>query len=134
MAKRFTMDNGSNEDICLVDNLTKKEYESNFGDIVDVMNSIWEQTQRFEKYNKELMEENEELKEAREYYQENFLTMKTERNQFKRENEVLKEQNEKLKKELFEVSKELLWVTSDEVDRVLHFEDEVEELRKEIFE
>ena len=106
MAKRFTMDNGSNEDICLVDNLTKKEYESNFGDIVDVMNSIWEQTQRFEKYNKELMEENEELKE----------------------------QNEKLKKELFEVSKELLWVTSDEVDRVLHFEDEVEELRKEIFE
>ena len=37
-----------------------------------------------------LTKENEELKEAREYYQENFLTMKTERNQFKRENELLK--------------------------------------------
>lgn len=37
-----------------------------------------------------LNEENEQLEEAREYYQENFLTMKTERNQFKRENEQLK--------------------------------------------
>ena len=34
--KRFTTDNGSNEDVCLVDNLTKKEYESNFNDIVDL--------------------------------------------------------------------------------------------------
>ena len=39
-------------------------------------------------------EENEQLEEAREYYQENFLTMKTERNQFKRENEQLKEEIE----------------------------------------
>lgn len=37
-----------------------------------------------------LEKENEQLEEAREYYQENFLTMKTERNQFKRENELLK--------------------------------------------
>ena len=62
-AKRFTTDNGSNEDVCLVDNLTKKEYESNFNDIVDLMNKIWEQTQRFEKHNKDLTEENEKLKE-----------------------------------------------------------------------
>ena len=62
MTKRFTTDNGSNEDVCLVDNLTKKEYESNFNDIVDLMNKNWEQTQRFEKHNKDLMEENEELK------------------------------------------------------------------------
>lgn len=68
-----------------------------------------------------------DLEEARSYYQENFLTMKTERNQLKKENEQLKQQ-------LFETSKELLWATSDEVDRTLHYEDEVEELRKEIFE
>ena len=30
--KRFTTDNGSNEDVCLVDNLTRKEYEDNFDD------------------------------------------------------------------------------------------------------
>lgn len=46
----------------------------------------------------------------------------------------LSEENEQLKQQLFEASKELLWVTSDEVDRVLYFEDELEELRKEIFE
>ena len=38
-----------------------------------------------------LEKENEQLEEAREYYQENFLTMKTERNQFKRENKQLKQ-------------------------------------------
>lgn len=64
MTKRFTTDNGSNEDVCLVDNLTKKEYESNFNDIVDVMNNLWGQTQRFEKHNKYLMEENEQLKKC----------------------------------------------------------------------
>ena len=63
IGKRFTTDNGSNEDVCLVDNLTKKEYESNFNDIVDLMNKIWEQTQRFEKHNKDLTEENKLLKE-----------------------------------------------------------------------
>ena len=45
-------------------------------EVVDLLNS--------------LSDENEQLEEAREYYQENFLTMKTERNQFKRENELLK--------------------------------------------
>lgn len=42
-------------------------------------------------------------------------------------------ENEQLKKELFEVRKKLLWATSDEVDRILYYEDEVEELRKEVF-
>lgn len=46
----------------------------------------------------------------------------------------LHEENEQLKKELFETSKELLWATSDDVDRALYFENEVEDLRKEIFE
>lgn len=38
--KRFTTDNGSNEDVTLVDNVTGKEYESNFEDIVDLMNDL----------------------------------------------------------------------------------------------
>lgn len=50
------------------------------------------------------------------------------------ENTELQKENEQLKQQLFETSKELLWATSDEVDRALHYEDEVEELRKEIFE
>ena len=71
--KRFTTDNGSNEDVCLVDNLTKKEYESNFNDIVDLMNNLWEQTQRFEKHNKYLMEEKEQLKQEIETLQEQLV-------------------------------------------------------------
>ena len=62
--KRFTSDNGSNEDVCLVDNLTKKEYESNFNDIVDLMNKLWGQTQRFERHNKDLMEEIGQLQKS----------------------------------------------------------------------
>ena len=38
----------------------------------------------------EFYEKNKDLEEARSYYQENFLTMKTERNQLKEENEQLK--------------------------------------------
>lgn len=45
----------------------------------------------------------------------------------------VEKENDELKTELFEASKELLWATSDEVDRALYYEDEVEELRKEIF-
>ena len=64
--KRFTTDNGSHEDVCLVDNLTKKEYESNFEDMVSLMNDIWNQTQRFEKHNQRLEKENEQLKQSNE--------------------------------------------------------------------
>ena len=39
----------------------------------------------------ELEKENKDLEEARSYYQENFLTMKTERNHLKEENEQLKQ-------------------------------------------
>ena len=80
-------------------------------EVVDLLNS--------------LSDENEQLEEAREYYQENFLTMKTERNQFKRENELLKfqldecrnnklfsrreleKENEQLKNENTKMKKEL---------------------------
>ena len=70
--KRFTTDNGSHEDVCLVDNLTKKEYESNFGDMVSLMNDIWNQTQRFEKHNHELEQENKQLKEQLQNIQDSF--------------------------------------------------------------
>lgn len=64
----------------------------------------------------------------------NLLNDLSEENeQLKKEIERLRKENNELKTELFEVSKELLWATSDEVDRVLYYEDEVEELRKEIF-
>ena len=45
----------------------------------------------------------------------------------------VEKENGDLKTELFEARKELLGATSDEVDRGLYYEDEVEELRKEIF-
>ena len=48
------------------------------GEVVDLLN--------------ELAEEKKDLEEARSYYQENFLTMKTERNQLKKENKELKKQ------------------------------------------
>ena len=46
--KRFTTDNGSNEDVTLVDNVTGKEYESNFDEIVDLLNEQHETIQRLE--------------------------------------------------------------------------------------
>ena len=52
--KRFTTDNGSHEDVCLVDNLTKKEYESNFEDIVDLMNELAEENRKL-KYQNEIL-------------------------------------------------------------------------------
>ena len=36
--KRYTTDNGSNEDVCLVDNVTGKEFESDFDEIVELLN------------------------------------------------------------------------------------------------
>lgn len=45
----------------------------------------------------ELAEENKDLEEARSYYQENFLTMKTERNQLKKENKELMKLDENRK-------------------------------------
>ena len=46
MTKRFTTDNGSNEDVCLVDNVTGEEYEDNFEDIVDKMNKLSEENEQ----------------------------------------------------------------------------------------
>lgn len=38
--KRFTTDNGSHEDVTLVDNVTGIEYTDNFYNIVDLMNEM----------------------------------------------------------------------------------------------
>ena len=62
--KRFTDDGfEAIEDQSFTDNLTKKTYYVEyFDEVVDLCNSLWEQTKRFEKHNKNLMEENEQLK------------------------------------------------------------------------
>lgn len=102
--KRFTTDNGSHEDVCLVDNLTKKEYESNFEDIVSLMNDIRNQTQRFEKHNQRLEKENEQLKIDLGIAEDNHKLDKeiiddihNEFQKVKKENEQLKEQNKGLR-------------------------------------
>ena len=79
--KRFTTDNGSNEDVCLVDNLTKKEYESNFEDIVDLLNELNDENEELKQTNKRLKNNIDELmslayeedllKEIKEVHEEN---------------------------------------------------------------
>ena len=46
--KRYTTDNGSNEDVCLVDNVTGKEFESDFDEIVDLVNEQEAEIKRLE--------------------------------------------------------------------------------------
>lgn len=46
--KRYTTDNGSNEDVCLVDNVTGEEYESDFDEIVDLLNEQEERINELE--------------------------------------------------------------------------------------
>ena len=48
--KRYTTDNGSNEDVCLVDNVTGKEFESDFDEIVDLLNEQEETIRNQKKY------------------------------------------------------------------------------------
>ena len=62
--KRFKY--GSNErwECVLIDTLEKKEYD--FCEVGKLCNRLWEQTQRFENHNKDLMEENEQLKQSNE--------------------------------------------------------------------
>ena len=105
--KRFTTDNGSNEDVCLVDNLTKKEYESNFNDIVDLMNKNWEQTQRFEKHNQYLEKENEQLKQQNRELQGELQDEKLGLNLWNAENTILEEEKKQLQKENKELKDKL---------------------------
>ena len=54
---------GSNErwECVLIDTLEKKEYD--FYEVRELCSRLWKQTQRFEKHNKDLTEENKELKQ-----------------------------------------------------------------------
>ena len=70
--KRFRSGLAKNDEFSdeIIDELTGKHYFDSTKDdyvfseeIVDLLNKIWEQTQRFEKHNKDLTEENEKLKE-----------------------------------------------------------------------
>ena len=99
MTKRFTTDNGSNEDVCLVDNVTGNEYESNFGDIVVLLNELHEDlnheltvSKALRDVVKELEKENEQLKQKLELYGEIYPTGKW----------ITKLNSEELKKELLE--------------------------------
>jgi hypothetical protein len=47
--KRFTTDNGSNEDVTLVDNVTGKEYESNFDEVVELLNELSTENRQLKK-------------------------------------------------------------------------------------
>lgn len=49
--ERFTTDNGSHEDVCLVDNVTGKEYTSNFDDIVKLLNELDDEVMRLRSQN-----------------------------------------------------------------------------------
>lgn len=75
--KRFQVETDIGFEVSLKDNLTKKypfsivcesidDYENIINEVMScgaLLNQLWEQTQRFEKHNKDLMEENEELKQ-----------------------------------------------------------------------
>ena len=61
--KRFTL----TFDDKIVDNLTNVTHDVHSGydvalDLSNLLNKLWEQTNRFAQYNKELVEENEQLK------------------------------------------------------------------------
>lgn len=76
-----------------------------------------------------------DLEEARSYYQENFLTMKTERNQLKEENEQLEKENTNLiidNKELKCTNIELA-KKNEQLKQKLKKYEEIEELKKEDF-
>ena len=47
MTNRFTTDNGSHEDVTLVDNVTGEEFESNFEDIVRLMNELNDEKEHY---------------------------------------------------------------------------------------
>ena len=78
-----------------------------------------------------LHEKNKDLEEARSYYQENFLTMKTERNKLKEENNELKVTNGEMEEENKELKslckvlikhiekKSIAFVIDEEVRRLL---------------
>ena len=79
-----------------------------------------------------LLEENKDLEEARSYYQENFLTMKTERNQLKQENKELQERNNRQCRQLdnlYTLIEKQDWITLKGL--IQEFQECEEQLQKE---
>lgn len=128
MTKRFKY--GSNErwECVLIDTLEKKEYD--FYEVGKLCNKLWEQTQRFEKHNKDLMEENEQLKkecygnlDGLNYYQEQnghlsskISDLECENEQLKTTIQQLRTDNTKQKKKLNTAMKENEQLKSDLID------------------
>lgn len=86
--KRFVLEN-ENGEICIRDNIRKKyiftfvcediDMEEGMLEecekVVNCLNQIWEQTQRFEKYNEEYIEDNEKLKKENEELKDTIEAM-----------------------------------------------------------
>ena len=94
--KRFTTDNGSNEDVCLIDNITGKEYESNFDDIVDLLNEQNETINNLQYELMALMDNYKELKTDEKQLSISFIgyKQKVEETLQKRYNHLQKTQQE----------------------------------------
>ena len=129
--KRFTTDNGSHEDVCLVDNLTKKEYESNFEDMVSLMNDIWNQTQRFEKHNQRLEKENEQLKSKNRGLQSELQIFKEDATHSNLQINKLADENEQLKKDFHSVSHNWALMYDEAKNKVEELSKENEQLKSE---
>ena len=89
--KRYTTDNGSNEDVCLVDNVTGKEFESDFDEIVDLLNEQEETIQ-------ELRKERDYFERKKEEFLSRWSIVHSENIQLKQENKWLKQSNKNLGK------------------------------------
>lgn len=88
--KRFTTDNGSNEDVCLVDNVTGKEFESDFDKIVELLNALHEENEKLKKEYNKLKHWHIEAECEKDMYQNDVLSLK-------KQNDYLKDDNEELK-------------------------------------
>lgn len=69
--KRYTTDNGSNEDVCLVDNVTGKEFESDFDEVVDLLN---EQDEKISELEREKQILKDKAKILLDYYSRRYAT------------------------------------------------------------
>ena len=78
--KRYTTDNGSNEDVCLVDNVTGKEFESDFDEIVDLLNEQEELIKRLKTIREEqtetILKQKRKMQELEERNQRQYERLK----------------------------------------------------------
>ena len=84
-------------------NNENKSFKAEIEHLKKCYNNALNEMDTLAEVNDKTYKENKDLEEARSYYQENFLTMKTERNQLKKENKELKQEVEVLKMEIAEL-------------------------------